>query len=284
MQEYETLKRLVAEAEDDVDKAVGGNKAAGTRVRKKMQEIKSAAQDVRKKILEGRGGEAGAPARAPGDEQARAVTTQLAVTTVRWPGDCDGSRRRARPVRRRPRRQPPFTSCHAFLDRHAPTTPLRHLRHRPQQGPLRPGGDPAGQPPARGHGAPQRASSTSTPSAGEIIGYKDVRDDEFWVARPHPRPAAAAGRDHDRGGGPARRVLHRASSSAGKGSSASAAPTTSASASRSRPGAGCTSRARRPSQRHRRIECKVQGLVNGTLVFEATIIGTQVVNGLRDRP
>jgi len=59
MQEYETLKRLVAEAEEDVAKAVGGNKAAGTRVRKKMQEIKSAAQDVRKKILEGRDGEGG---------------------------------------------------------------------------------------------------------------------------------------------------------------------------------------------------------------------------------
>jgi hypothetical protein len=54
MVEYDTLKRLVAEAEDDVNKAVGGNKAAGTRVRKKMQEIKNAAQEVRKKILEGR--------------------------------------------------------------------------------------------------------------------------------------------------------------------------------------------------------------------------------------
>ena len=63
MTEYETLKRLVAEVEDDVNKAVGGNKAAGTRVRKKMQEIKSAAQNVRQKILEGRGGE-GAPAGA----------------------------------------------------------------------------------------------------------------------------------------------------------------------------------------------------------------------------
>ena len=57
MQEYETLKRLVQEADDDVAKAIGGNKAAGTRVRKKMQEIKSAAQEVRKKILEGREGE-----------------------------------------------------------------------------------------------------------------------------------------------------------------------------------------------------------------------------------
>jgi predicted nucleic acid-binding Zn-ribbon protein len=58
MQEYDTLKQLVAEAEEDVNKAVGGNKAAGTRVRKKMQEIKAAAQDVRKKILEGRDGDA----------------------------------------------------------------------------------------------------------------------------------------------------------------------------------------------------------------------------------
>jgi molecular chaperone DnaK len=60
MTEYDTLKRLVAEAEEDVAKAIGGNKAAGTRVRKKMQEIKSAAQDVRKKILEGRDGEGAA--------------------------------------------------------------------------------------------------------------------------------------------------------------------------------------------------------------------------------
>jgi len=52
VQEYETLKRLIAEAEDDVQKAVGGNKAAGTRVRKAMQDIKNAAQDVRKKILD----------------------------------------------------------------------------------------------------------------------------------------------------------------------------------------------------------------------------------------
>jgi len=45
---------MVAEAEDDVSKARGGNKAAGTRARKKMQDIKAAAQEVRKKILEGR--------------------------------------------------------------------------------------------------------------------------------------------------------------------------------------------------------------------------------------
>jgi ribosomal protein S17E len=54
MQEFETLKRLVDEVADDVSKAAGGNQAAGRRVRKKMQEIKSAAQEVRKKILEER--------------------------------------------------------------------------------------------------------------------------------------------------------------------------------------------------------------------------------------
>ena len=59
MQEFEALKRMVQEAEDDVMKAEGGNKAAGTRVRKKMQDIKSAAQEVRKKILESREGEPG---------------------------------------------------------------------------------------------------------------------------------------------------------------------------------------------------------------------------------
>ena len=52
MMEYERLKELVAAVEEDLLKAEGGNKAAGTRVRKQMQDIKAAAQEVRKKILE----------------------------------------------------------------------------------------------------------------------------------------------------------------------------------------------------------------------------------------
>ena len=52
MQEYEDLKVLVAEIEADISKAEGGNKAAGTRVRKQMQQIKQAAQTVRNKVLE----------------------------------------------------------------------------------------------------------------------------------------------------------------------------------------------------------------------------------------
>ncbi|MEM1423782.1 MAG: histone H1 [Planctomycetota bacterium] len=52
MQEYETLKQLVNEIEEDIRKAEGGNKAAGTRVRKQMQDIKNTAQDLRKKVLD----------------------------------------------------------------------------------------------------------------------------------------------------------------------------------------------------------------------------------------
>ena len=52
MEEYERLKELVEAAAEDVAKASGGNKAAGTRVRKSMQDIKEAAQLVRKRILE----------------------------------------------------------------------------------------------------------------------------------------------------------------------------------------------------------------------------------------
>jgi len=52
VEEYERLKRLLDEIEEDVKKAIGGNKAAGTRVRKAMQDIKNGAQEVRKKVLE----------------------------------------------------------------------------------------------------------------------------------------------------------------------------------------------------------------------------------------
>jgi len=57
LETYEALKSQIASIEDDVKKAAGGNRAAGTRVRKEMQDIKNLAQDLRKKILEGREGE-----------------------------------------------------------------------------------------------------------------------------------------------------------------------------------------------------------------------------------
>ena len=59
LETYEQLKQTVAAVEDDLRKAAGGNRAAGTRVRKQMQEVKNVAQELRKKILENREGEAG---------------------------------------------------------------------------------------------------------------------------------------------------------------------------------------------------------------------------------
>lgn len=56
LETYEQLKQLVAAVDEDIHKAAGGNKAAGTRVRKSMQEIKNVAQELRKKVLEGRDG------------------------------------------------------------------------------------------------------------------------------------------------------------------------------------------------------------------------------------
>ena len=54
LETYEQMKALLDSIEDDVRKAAGGNKAAGTRVRKMMQEIKAQAQTLRAQVLEDR--------------------------------------------------------------------------------------------------------------------------------------------------------------------------------------------------------------------------------------
>lgn len=52
MEEYENLKKILESCAEDIAKAQGGNKMAGTRVRKAMQDIRATAQNIRKKILE----------------------------------------------------------------------------------------------------------------------------------------------------------------------------------------------------------------------------------------
>ena len=54
MESYDRLVRIVEEVAEEVKKAEGGNKAAGTRVRKAMQEVKKTAQEVRVGILDSR--------------------------------------------------------------------------------------------------------------------------------------------------------------------------------------------------------------------------------------
>jgi hypothetical protein len=51
-QNYEKLRQAVEAVRDDVDKAVTGNKAPTSRVRKSMQEDKAIAQEIRKEMLE----------------------------------------------------------------------------------------------------------------------------------------------------------------------------------------------------------------------------------------
>lgn len=52
MQSFEQLKILIAQSEADLIKAQRGNRAAGTRLRKTMQDVKKLAQQVRVEVLE----------------------------------------------------------------------------------------------------------------------------------------------------------------------------------------------------------------------------------------
>lgn len=57
MDHLEKLQQAIEEIREDYIKAKGGNRAAGTRVRKVMQDVKSLAQEIRAEMLESRGKE-----------------------------------------------------------------------------------------------------------------------------------------------------------------------------------------------------------------------------------
>lgn len=52
MEKYEQMKQILNSIAEDMEKAQSGNKAAGTRVRTAMQEVKNLAQELRKDVLE----------------------------------------------------------------------------------------------------------------------------------------------------------------------------------------------------------------------------------------
>ncbi|UKT64917.1 histone H1 [Pedobacter mucosus] len=57
MEKFEKLKEVIAGVEADATKFYdGGNAAAGTRVRKAMQDIKVLASDIRKEVTEKKNG------------------------------------------------------------------------------------------------------------------------------------------------------------------------------------------------------------------------------------
>lgn len=50
-QNYDQLVEAISACREDVEKAEAGNKAATSRVRKSMQEVKALAQELRKEML-----------------------------------------------------------------------------------------------------------------------------------------------------------------------------------------------------------------------------------------
>jgi hypothetical protein len=65
LNDYNQLKALIASIEDDINKAAAGNKAAGTRVRKAMQEVKNLSQTIRVAVLATREETGEAPGSGP---------------------------------------------------------------------------------------------------------------------------------------------------------------------------------------------------------------------------
>jgi len=53
MEKYEELRKLILEGEEDFQKFYAkGNQTAGTRVRKRMQDLKNLAQEIRVDVIE----------------------------------------------------------------------------------------------------------------------------------------------------------------------------------------------------------------------------------------
>jgi 3-hydroxyacyl-[acyl-carrier-protein] dehydratase len=129
--------------------------------------------------------------------------------------------------------------------------------------------------PQRGDMEQLNAITYAEPSLGRIIGYKDVREDEFWVPGHIPgRPllpgvlmieaGAQLASFYTRkfvgwkgfiGFGGADEIRFR-----------QAVP----------PGVRMHLIGQKLWERHHRINCKIQGLVNGNMVFECSIVGTEI--------
>ena len=129
--------------------------------------------------------------------------------------------------------------------------------------------------PQRGDMEHLNAIVYAEPSLGRIIGYKDVRDDEFWVPGHIPgRPllpgvlmieaGAQLASFYTRkfvgwkgfiGFGGADEIRFR-----------QAVP----------PGVRMHLIGQKLWERHRRINCKIQGIVQGNMVFECSIVGTEI--------
>jgi 3-hydroxyacyl-[acyl-carrier-protein] dehydratase len=112
-------------------------------------------------------------------------------------------------------------------------------------------------------------------SKGEILGYKDVRADEFWVEGHIPgRPLLPGVLMIEAGAQLA--SFYTRQFVGWKGFIGFGGATDIRFRQPVSPGCRLHLLGLKTWERHRRICCKIQGLVAGTLVFEASIIGTEV--------
>lgn len=113
------------------------------------------------------------------------------------------------------------------------------------------------------------------PELGRIIGYKDVRPDEFWVPFHIPGRPLLPGVLMIEAGAQVASFYSRMFEGWTGFIGFSGAEDV-----RFRlqvvPGCRMYLLGQKVSARHRRIACKIQGLVDGNLAFEATIIGVQM--------
>ena len=129
--------------------------------------------------------------------------------------------------------------------------------------------------PQRGEMEQLNAIVYADPALGRIVGYKDVREDEFWIPGHIPaRPLL-----------PGVLMLEAAAQLASfytrkfvgwKGFIAFGGADEIRFRQAVPPGCRLYLVGQKTWERHRRINCKIQGLVNGTQVFECQIVGTEM--------
>ncbi len=128
--------------------------------------------------------------------------------------------------------------------------------------------------PHRGHMEMLNGVIWADQEKGQILGYKDVRDDEFWVAGHIPgRPLF-----------PGVLMIETAAQLASfytkkfvgwKGFVGFGGVDDCKFRAQVTPGMRLLILCQKTWERHRRISCKTQGLVNGNLAFEAEIVGAE---------
>jgi 3-hydroxyacyl-[acyl-carrier-protein] dehydratase len=129
--------------------------------------------------------------------------------------------------------------------------------------------------PQRGHMEHLNAIVFAKPEEGQIIGYKDVRPDEFWVEGHIPgRPLLPGVLMIESGAQLA--SFYTRMFVGWKGFIGFGGVDEVKFRQQVPPGVRMYIIGLKIWERHHRIQCKVQGLVNGNLVYEASIMGTEM--------